>query len=456
MSVLPLLVCIYLIINYTSLTNAAAKFRITLPMLITAIIALFGFFITKEIFDRLVSVSSGAKLIASGDTNHKVGVDLPDEVGDLGEVLNKLSQHIRNNMEELKSYSERTTELNLEIQRRVLVLSSLLQISSLISEGVKLEEILKIILEKSRLLANSDVTYLLLKEDEGDTFTMKMVDGIESGYLLKIKIEPQEAMFNKIIKTNRPFILDKENIPPEDLREAFYDKFRLKNTLAFPVSLRGDTVGILGLGSSRDPFLYSRDDMDLLNIFAKQIAIAIENDALIHRVEKLEIKDVLTGLYNKPFIHSRLQEEIKRAIVYHRPCAFLLLDIDNFQDFRQAFGSLQAEVTLKKISSLIRNSVTEIDRVARTGDNEFSIILPERNKRQAQKIAEDIRGKLEFAFKEEQNVNKRLTLSGGVSENPLDGITSEELVNKAKELLNLAKAQGKNRILGFTEKPICQ
>jgi diguanylate cyclase (GGDEF)-like protein len=132
------------------------------------------------------------------------------------------------------------------------------------------------------------------------------------------------------------------------------------------------------------------------------------------------------------------------------------LDIDNFQDFRQAFGSLQAEVTLKKISSLIRNSVTEIDRVARTGDNEFSIILPERNKRQAQKIAEDIRGKLEFAFKEEQNVNKRLTLSGGVSENPLDGITSEELVNKAKELLNLAKAQGKNRILGFTEKPICQ
>jgi len=146
------------------------------------------------------------------------------------------------------------------------------------------------------------------------------------------------------------------------------------------------------------------------------------------------------------FIRNRLEEEIKRAIIYRRPCAFIILNIDNFQQFHKNFGLLQAEVTLKKIASLIRDSFTEVDRVARAGDNEFAVVLPERNKRQAQEIAEEIRKKIDSAFSKERDVNKRLTVSGGVSENPLDGVNAEELITQAKEALNSAKTQGKNRI----------
>jgi diguanylate cyclase (GGDEF)-like protein len=169
---------------------------------------------------------------------------------------------------------------------------------------------------------------------------------------------------------------------------------------------------------------------------------------LIHRIEKLEIKDALTGLYNEAFVRSRLQEEIKRAIAYHRPCGFILFNIDNFREFHQNFGSLQAEAALKKIASLMKDSVSEIDRVGRFGDNEFAIVLPEKNKRKVQEIAEDIRKKITFAFSEEQDVKKRITVSGSVTENPLDGIDAEELISKAKEFVKLAKTQGKNRIVG--------
>jgi len=101
---------------------------------------------------------------------------------------------------------------------------------------------------------------------------------------------------------------------------------------------------------------------------------------------------------------------------------------------------------LKKVAGLIRDSVTEIDRVGRIGDNEFAIVLPEKNKRQAQVIAESIRKKIEFIFSEEEDSEKRLTASGGVSENPLDGIAADELMAKAKEAVSLTKQQGKNRI----------
>jgi diguanylate cyclase (GGDEF)-like protein len=450
MSILPLLTCIYLVSNYI-LPKTGLKADIVATLLISTFIAVMGFFVVKEIFDRIVSVSTEAKLIAAGDISRKLEITHPDEVGDLSDALNQLTQRIRINMDELKNYSEKTTEINLEIQKRILVLSSLLQLSSLITQGAKVEDILKLTAEKSRFLANSDVSYLLFREESQEAFSMKIADGINSEYLLKIKVEPEDDFFSRIIKTNRPLILDKQNVLPENLTLSFYERFRLKNTLALPVYLRGRVIAILGIGNARETFLYRKDDLELLDIFAKQIAIAVENDILMHRVEKLEIKDALTGLYNAAFMHSRLQEEIKRAVIYRRPCAFILFNVDNFRRFHQNFGLLQSEIILKKIAALVRDSASEIDRVGRIGDDEFAVILPEKNKRQAEKVAEDIRKKIEVGLSEEEDPGKRLTVSGGVSENPLDGVSSEELISKARELVKLAKMKGRNCVVSFKE-----
>ncbi len=446
MSILPLLVCIYLVSTYI-LPNIGIKLDITVSIIISILIAVFGFFVLKEVFDRIVNVSTEAKLIAAGDISRRVEIAEKDEVGDLGEALNQLTQRIRSNMDELKNYSEKTTQINFEIQKRVLVLSSLLQISSLISQSAKLDDVLKITTEKARLLADSDIAYLLFRDEGQESFYMKAVDGINSAYMLTIKIEPPEIIFDKFNKLSKPFVLDKQNVLSENLGKAFYGKFKIVTNLALPVYLRGRVMAVLGIGNTKEESLYNKDDLELLDIFAKQVAIAIENDLLLHRIEKLEIKDTLTGLYNEAFIHTRLQEEIKRAIIYQRPCAFILFNVDNFQKFHQNFGSLQAESTLKKIATLIKESVTDIDRVARSGDNEFAVVLPEKNKRQAQEIAENIRKKIEIIFSGESDANKKLTISGGVSENPLDGIEATELINKAKELLGLAKTQGGNRII---------
>lgn len=447
---LPLLACLYLILTYViPATKLKLDIIATTSIFITSVfIASLGFFLIKKVFDRFVSVSIDAKLIASGDLSRKVDIEHPDEVGDLGDALNQLTQRIRTNMEELKSYGERTTAINLEIQKRVLVLSSILQISSLISQGARIEDILRVTTEKSRLLADSDVAYLLFREEGHDDFTVKLSDGINAGYLLKLNIGVKDTLFSKAVASHKPLILDKQNTAPENMVLDFYEKFRLKNTLAIPVQLKGKVSAILGVGNTKDGYLYRKDDIELLDVFAKQVAIAVENDMLIQKIEKLEVKDSLTGLYNQLFIRSRLEEEIKRAIVYHRPCAFVILDLDNFQEYHRIFGSLQAEGVLKKIAVLIKESITDVDRVGRFGDDEFAVILPEKNKRNSMDIAEEIRKKIEFSFSEETDPKKKITVSGGISENPLDGVTSEELVNKAKALLDQAKGRGKNCIAG--------
>jgi len=450
MSVLPFLVCVYLVSNYI-FPLMGVKIDVTLVLIISVFITVIGFFVIKEVFDRIESVSMEAKLIAAGDINRKIETVQIDEVGQLSDSLNQMTQRIRSHMDELKSYSEKTANINMEIQKRVIVLSGLLQISSLISQGAKLNDILQHTTEKSRFLADADIAYLFFRDEGRDHFYLRVANGLNSQYLNKMTLGPADEFFDKLIHTGEPLVLDDENMPGSKLAASFHEKFRFKNTLAMPVYVRGNMRAILGVGSIKDHLVFKKDNIEMLEIFVRQIAIAIENDMLLRRVERLEIKDELTGLYNMVFIQSRLGEEIKRAITYQRPCSFVLFDIDNFRKFGETFGSLLSESTLKRVGSLIRDSVTEIDRVGRIGDDEFAIVLPEKNKRQAQEIAEDIRKKIEFIYSEETLASKKITVSAGVSENPLDGVDALELMGSARESLNIAKKQGKNRIAGYKE-----
>ncbi len=447
MAIIPILVCLYLLSRYVSLQKGVGP-DILASLLIVVFISGMGFFLIKEVFSRIAAITLDAKLIAAGDYSRNVKIKDGDEVSDLAKSLNQLTRNIRSDMDELKKYGEKTAEINIEVQKRIVVVSSLLQISSLISEGAKISDILKLSVEKSRLIGDSDVAYLVLQEENGlGDIYVKVVDGINMQSLLNTKMRIEDSVFSKVIRTNKCLAIDSDNRPEERQFLDFQDKFKSKNTLMQPVYLKGRVAGVLGVANAKDVFIYRKDDIDLLDLFAKQVAIALENEILSTKIEKLEITDGLTGLYNNAFIHNRLNEEIKRAIVYQRPCSFVLLNIDNFQKLRSEFSSLETESVLKKIAYLIRDSVTEIDRVARFADNEFAIVLPEKNKRQAHKMIEEVRKKVESSFLNEPDSRKRITISGGLSENPLDGVTADQLINKARDLLSSAKAQGKNCIL---------
>ncbi|MDD3983829.1 MAG: diguanylate cyclase [Candidatus Omnitrophica bacterium] len=440
---LPFLISVYLLSNYV-FPRAGLPGELFLSLSISMIIAIIGFFLIKEVFDRVLTIALEARLIAAGDISRKVEIERSDEVGDLGEALNQLTQRIRSNMDELKSYGRKTTQINMEIQKRVLALSSLLQISSLVSEGAELKDILDMAVDKAGLLAESEAAYLFLKDKESDSFLIKFAVGHGGDNLLGMKINASDAVFGSLLTRGDIFVADADHKKAAD---SFSQRFRFRNTLAVAVPLRNEITAVLGIVNSKEDFTYEDDDAELLDIFGRQISIAIENDFLLHKAEKLEIRDALTGLFNENYINGRLDEEIKRAILCQRPCSFAVFDIDDFARFRREFGAISAEISLKKVAGVIHDVISEIDRSGRTADNEFSVIMPEKNKRQSKEIADVIRGKVEEMFSAEPEPGRRLTISAGVSENPLDGITGRELIERARSSVNLAKAQGKNKVV---------
>ncbi|NQT95316.1 MAG: diguanylate cyclase, partial [Candidatus Omnitrophica bacterium] len=90
--------------------------------------------------------------------------------------------------------------------------------------------------------------------------------------------------------------------------------------------------------------------------------------------------------------------------------------------------------------------LTPVDKAGRFSDDEFALILPERNKKEAKDIADDVRGKISklVVFQAGKEEKIQLTVSGGLSENPIDGSSAKELIDKAQSSLKEAKQAGKN------------
>ncbi len=94
------------------------------------------------------------------------------------------------------------------------------------------------------------------------------------------------------------------------------------------------------------------------------------------RFERLSVHDELTGLYNFRFLHTRLNEEFKRAERYHEPFACLLVDIDQLRAVNDVGGRSAGDVAIRRVADSIRRCVRDVDVVARYGGEEFLVVLP--------------------------------------------------------------------------------
>jgi len=445
MSIIPLLVIGYLINNVVVLGEALPLSQLTLIALFCIVIAWLGLFLAKSIIERVIDVSLESQLIAEGNYERRITIEADDEVGQLGEAVNFLTKKIRDNLSDLKDYQGTIKDINMEIQKRVLVLSSLLQIGELISSSVDLKSVTGLILSKLSQLMDGGFAALYMSKsvEDKDILSLVMSERLENKKLLDVVIEKGKGFLGKAITQRKRFLMDASSKFSSEA-QAFRVEYKCENIIAFPMMAAGEKRIFLIVGNNNKNYTYTNDDMEILRVFAEQLLIAIENDMLLKKAEKLEIKDEATGLFNRTYMVDRLKEEIERSIHSHRPCSFITIDIDGFMDYRNKNGQAESEILLRKIARMLSELSAPLGRACRIINDTFGLIAPETNKKHALLLADKIRKKIEATdFK-----RGKVTVSCGVSENPLDGSDINQIIDKAKTLLAKAKKSGKNKIEG--------
>ncbi|CAA2107093.1 Diguanylate cyclase DosC [Methylobacterium bullatum] len=161
-------------------------------------------------------------------------------------------------------------------------------------------------------------------------------------------------------------------------------------------------------------------------------------------------KDALTGLLNRRAFLPLAKEALNDFKLHHRPIAVLMIDIDHFKRVNDRYGHPAGDVVIRKVGSIINDTIRTTDKVARFGGEEFVVLLGDSSAVGAALIAERIRQSVASTVFEPDNNRLLATISIGIAEAEPSDRDIDRTIERADRALYEAKSRGRNCIHTFT------
>ncbi len=179
------------------------------------------------------------------------------------------------------------------------------------------------------------------------------------------------------------------------------------------------------------------------------VAELYERSEVEERARRIALYDELTELPNRRLLESRLDEAMRNHQLGGDRLAVLVIDIDEFTKLNDALGHRVGDALLCATAQRLVDTVRTSDLVARTGADEFAIVLGRLRhvddaEHVASKLAELLSEPIEI---DAEQVN--ISVSVGAASFPSDGATPEMLLRNADAALSFAKSRGRGNVQLF-------
>jgi len=185
-------------------------------------------------------------------------------------------------------------------------------------------------------------------------------------------------------------------------------------------------------------------ERETLTALAALAAVAIDRDRLASTAaersewfERMAHTDPLTGLANARTVARILELELARAGRQGSEVSFAMFDVDDFQATNRESGSEAGDDVLRRVAAVLAESVRLVDTVGRIGGDEFVLVAPgSAGMTVARRVLDGIAALPPVG-------GRRITISAGVAQFPVDGGDADALIAAAKD--GLARARGEGR-----------
>lgn len=189
---------------------------------------------------------------------------------------------------------------------------------------------------------------------------------------------------------------------------------------------------------------YVNDINNITEIYARlRVAVNLHHESVkynsleqeieeyVNKLAKITNTDALTGLLSRAYFEQKVEEEINRAMRGKYYVSLIKLDIINFKDFNKKFGFLEGDKTLRRISNVLKRSVSNPgDLLARIGGDSFALFLPSIDLQTADSIGKEVYRNVRFVALPFDSENENLinVQICGISLIPVAGDNARELI----------------------------
>jgi diguanylate cyclase (GGDEF)-like protein len=168
-----------------------------------------------------------------------------------------------------------------------------------------------------------------------------------------------------------------------------------------------------------------------------------------NEASKRAITDGLTGVYNRRYLDTAMNDLFRSAQNLRQPLSLLMIDLDYFREINEQYSSEVGNKALCEVAAVFTRVLKDASVVARYGGDEFTIILPNTSLKKACKTAETIRKTVTelTVLKDLKGKLTDISLSVGVAAFPENANDLKQVKELADKALYRAKEQGRNRVV---------
>lgn len=345
-------------------------------------------------------------------------------------------------------------------------LTRLLEIGRELAETRELDPLLQSAMQQALSFVGAKQGYIVLLDGMDLDFRVGL--DFEGRSIDEPSGEISRTLFNEVIDAGKGKITA-DAAASVNTKSVFTKD--IKSVMCAPLISRGKILGAVYVENRTQRNFFNFEDLTMLEFFAAQAAVSIENAMLNDDLEgqvrartvelneaneklyALAITDPLTGLHNRRHFFELARLEIASAERYQKPLSALMLDLDHFKQVNDTYGHLAGDLVLQAFAQRTLFCVREVDVVGRYGGEEFALLLPDTTLAGAMELAERLRETIGASPVAVEDVSVPITVSVGVTVFPLgSGLSCDKLFDRADQALYTAKEGGRNRVCAYAER----
>lgn len=303
------------------------------------------------------------------------------------------------------------------------------QVSAINEAGIQLisarelSDVTGLATSSGALILQADHAVLRLQDVETRRYVIRSYYGGADGRQQEQLFRLDKNVTVSLLKGRRPLLLRDLSADPDwtNLAEGF------QSVMAAPLVRDGRVIGTLALYDkvAADQFYVGSFGDGDLEVFVKYVSYverAVAN-ALFHASARQHRSvDEDTGLPNQDYLERRIDEEVARAGPRERALAVMVCRIANLDEIRRATDPIRADRVVRRTADALRSQMRDFDVVARSGEAEFGVLLPEPGDAPEERMAELARSVAEEVAKDDRlNETVRIALAFGYAVHPAEG-----------------------------------